>query len=451
MSSSQIVSDPQILSGYALDETGNFNGSTDIMLFPDNTEQVSGIMKYCNDHGISVTPRGAGTSLAGNASSVSGGILLALSMMNKIISLDPVNKYVVVEAGCIAENLQNYALDQNLYYPVDPASSGTSLIGGHVMTNASGPRAYKYGSTKQYVAGLKAVLADGNVIRTGTITDKNSTGYNLTQLLTGSEGTLAIVTEITLKLVNKPGYNCTVLMSFQTLEHGLEAILKLKSSSIDISALEFMERDALDIVADYEGIQTIAIEDNCAAHLLIEVEAFSQLRLDEYLIQLGELMEQLSHLNIIVADTFEMKERLWRVRKLIGHAVRHYSAYREVDTVVPVDRLTQLIHVVRKTGQKYGFRSICYGHAGNGNLHVNILKEQFTEEEWLKIMKDAVREIFSQVISMGGALSGEHGIGMLNKSFMDLQFSKVELELMKNIKKAFDPNGILNPGKIFPE
>lgn len=450
MSNDRIISDLDGLESFAQDETGVFRNSPDLILFPTTTEEVSLILKYCNDNGITVTPRAAGTSLAGNATTFNGGVVVSLVRMNRILRLDANNKFVVAESGCIAEELQNYVAEYGLCYPVDPASSGTSLIGGHVMTNASGPRAFKYGATKNFVKALTAVLPNGEIIRTGTLTEKNSTGYNLTQLLTGSEGTLAIVTEITLNLIKKPAFNNTVLISFEHLEDGLGAILKLKSSSLDISAIEFIERDALDFVADYEGFHSIHLEENCVAHLLIEIEAFSLMKIEDQLIGLSELMEDVKHLNMIVADNSEEKQKLWHVRKLIGHAVRHHSVYREVDTVVPVDKLTLIIEIVKSIGQKYNFRSVCYGHAGNGNLHVNILKENMEEDQWLNVLSGAVREIFTEVIKMGGALSGEHGIGLLNRQFMDLQFTPFELQLMKNIKLAFDPNGILNPGKIFP-
>ena len=298
---------------------------------------------------------------------------------------------------------------------------------------------------------MELVLSDGTIIQTGTLTEKNSTGYNLTQLIVGSEGSLGIVTSITLGLVKKPPYNNTVLMSFESLEDALKAILLLRNSAVDISAIEFIEREALDIVATYEGHSTIAIENNCAAHLLIELESSSAAAMDQQLSMLAEIMESATYLNIIVADGSEQKELLWRMRKLIGHAVRHYSIYREVDTVVPANKMVSLIQHVKSIGEKFGFKSICYGHAGNGNVHVNILKENIAKAQWHNILKNGVGEIFDEVIRLGGSLSGEHGIGILNKEFMSKQFTEVELDLMRDIKKVFDPKGILNPGKIFPE
>jgi len=446
-----VLSSVDELAIYLTEETGTYTGKASLVVFPQNKEQVSAIMRYCNQHSISVTPRGAGTSLAGNAISLNDGIIMILSSMDKILEIDIENHLITVQPGCIVDSLKNYVDSHGLYYPVDPASSGTSMIGGHVMTNAAGPRSYKYGSTKNYVRALELVLSDGTIIQTGTLTEKNSTGYNLTQLIVGSEGSLAIVTSITLGLVKKPPYNNTVLMSFESLEDALNTILLLRNSSVDISAIEFIEREALDLVARYEGQAAIVIEENCAAHLLIELESSSAAAMDQQLSMLAEIMESATYLNIIVADGSEQKELLWRMRKLIGHAVRHYSVYREVDTVVPANKMVSLIQHVKSIGKKYGFKSICYGHAGNGNIHVNILKDNIDEAQWHNILKNAVGEIFDEVIRLGGSLSGEHGIGILNKEFMSKQFTEVELGLMRGIKKVFDPKSIMNPGKIFPE
>ncbi len=446
-----VLSSVEELAIYLTEETGTYTGKASLVVFPQNKEQVSAVMRYCNEHSISVTPRGAGTSLAGNAISINDGIIMILSSMDKILEIDEENHLITVQPGCIVDSLKNYVDTYGLYYPVDPASSGTSMIGGHVMTNAAGPRSYKYGSTKNYVRALELVLPDGSIIHTGPLTEKNSTGYNLTQLIVGSEGSLGVITSITLALIKKPAYNNTVLMSFESLEEALKAILMLRNATADISAIEFIEREALDIVARYEGQAAIAIDDNCAAHLLIELESSNAEAMDQNLSILGETMESATYLNVIVADGSEQKELLWRMRKLIGHAVRHYSVYREVDTVVPANKMVSLVQYVKSIGEKYGFKSICYGHAGNGNIHVNILKENISEELWQTILKSAVGEIFDEVIRLGGSLSGEHGIGILNKEFMTKQFSEVELDLMRGIKKVFDPKGILNPGKIFPE
>lgn len=445
----QILFERADLDQYTVDETGVYHSTPGVIVFPGNTAEVSAILKYCNTNRIPVTPRGAGTGLAGNASCAEGGVLMVFTRMDKILSIDAQNGCIVVQPGCIAEILRQEVQKTGWYYPVDPASSGTSLIGGHVSTNAAGPHSYKYGPTRSYVMAMEIVLPDGTIIRTGSKTEKNSSGYNLTQLLCGSEGTLAAITEITLRLVPPPACTMTALISFPTLEDGLQAIIDLKASDIDISAMEFMERAALDLVVKYEGPEGPGAETACACHVLLDIEAGDSFSMDRQTDKLILKMQKLSHLNVLIADSEDARMKLWRTRQLIGHAVRHYSPYREVDTVVPVDRLITLIEKIKAAGDLYGFNSVCYGHGGNGNLHVNILRENKDDESWNKILTLGVEAIFREVIALGGVLSGEHGIGLLNRPFVPLQFSDAEIQLMKQVKAAFDPNGIMNPGKIF--
>lgn len=445
----QILFERADLDQYTADETGIYHSTPGVIVFPGNTAEVSAILKYCNTNRIPVTPRGAGTGLAGNASCAEGGVLMVFTRMDKILSIDAQNGCIVVQPGCIAEILRQEVQKTGWYYPVDPASSGTSLIGGHVSTNAAGPHSYKYGPTRSYVMAMEIVLPDGTIIHTGSKTEKNSSGYNLTQLVCGSEGTLAVITEITLRLVPPPVSAMTALISFPTLEEGLQAILGLRSSDIDISAMEFMERSALELVAKYEGHYELQIEAACACHVLLDIEAGDSLSMERQTEKLILRMQDLPHLNVLLADSDDTRMRLWRMRRLIGHAVRHYSSYREVDTVVPVSRLVTLIEKIKDAGALYGFSSVCYGHAGNGNLHVNILREAKDNESWNKILTMGVEAIFREVVALGGVLSGEHGIGLLNRPFLSLQFSETELQLMKKIKTVFDPNGIMNPGKIF--
>ncbi|HQW95367.1 MAG TPA: FAD-binding oxidoreductase [Saprospiraceae bacterium] len=438
------------LNEYAKDETGVYQALPGMLVFPEKKEEISFILESCNKLGIPITPRGAGTGLAGNSVSFPGGVLLVLTKMDQIISLDSENGTVTVQPGCIVDNLKEYVARHGWYYPVDPASSGTSLIGGHVSTNAAGPHSYKYGSTKNFVAGLEVVLADGTLIHTGNVVEKSSTGYNLTQLICGSEGTLGIITEITLRLVRPPSLQNTILISFAALEDGLNTIIALKKSRLNIAAIEWMERSAIDIVALYEGKQEINIETNCSCHLLIDMESDSVEEMESNILNLGSLMETLPYINILVSDSEQSREKLWRIRKLIGVAVRHHSTYREVDTVVPVNKLIELIHLVKETGIKYNFHSVCYGHAGNGNIHVNILREDLDDYVWNHVLTEGVHAIFEGVIALNGVLSGEHGIGLLNRPFMPLQFTKDEILLMRQIKKAFDPNNILNRDKVIP-
>ncbi len=446
----QFLDDPNALESYSLDETGVYKSLPCAVVFPESTAEVSSILTYCNDNKIPVTPRGAGTGLAANSVPEEGGLLMILSRMDKILDIDSSNGIVTVQPGCIVDVLKQEVRKKGWFYPVDPASSGTSLIGGHVNTNASGPHTYKYGSTRRYVMALEAVLADGTVIRTGSKTEKNSTGYSLSQLLCGSEGTLAVVTEIALKLVPPPRITSTALVSFTSLEDGLNAILRLRSSSVNIAAMEWMERAAIEIVAQYEGEFGVVLEPQCACRLWIEIEANDAEAMEREMYALGDVLSDVPTLDILVSDEDATQQRIWKIRRVIGHAVRHHSVYREVDTVVPVSSMVGLIRIIKDVGNRMGFRTLCYGHAGNGNLHVNVLREDKNDDQWAKILTDGVETLFTEVIILGGVLSAEHGIGLLNRPFMALQFDEAELALMRRIKTAFDPNGILNPGKVIP-
>lgn len=446
----QIVSDEGLLDSFSLDETGVYHARPGLVVYPLNIEDISFVLSNCNRLKIPLTPRGAGTGLSGNSVSVPGGVLMIMDKMNQVISFDEESGIIRIMPGMIVDLLKSYVRERGWYYPVDPASSGTSLIGGHVNTNAAGPHSFKYGSTKQYVNALTLVMADGTIIHTGNHVEKSSTGYNLTQLICGSEGTLAVVGEISLKLVRPPITEGTVLISFASYEDGLNAILALRKSGVNISAIEWMERAAIEIVAGYEDNLSIELEPDCACHLLIDLEAKGNEDLEEEMIRIGELLDPMPSLNILVSDSEQSRQKLWRIRKLIGVAVRHHSIYREVDTVVPVSMLVRLIEIVKEVGNKYNFRSICYGHAANGNIHVNILRENKDDTEWNKILREGIEEIFKKVIELGGVLSGEHGIGLLNRPFMHLQFSEPELTIMKGIKAVFDPNHILNPDKVIP-
>lgn len=444
-----VLLDTPTLTAYSEDETGVYTGIPEAIVKPLNTAMVSAIMAYCNTHIIAVTPRGAGTSLAGGATPSQKGVVLDMSAMNTILKIDKINRMAHVEAGVITQVLAEAVQAEGMYYPVDPASRGSSMIGGNVMTNAAGPHSFKYGSTRQYIISLTAVLANGDVIQTGSQTEKNSSGFSLTQLLCGSEGCLAIVTEIVLRLVSLPSITFAVMASFGSSREAFEAILSVRNCRADVSTLEFMEKGALDLARAYEEMD--GDKDTSAAHLLMELKGNNAAEVQQRLEELGDVLDRHQPLETIVADSAEQNQLLWHLRSIIGRAVRQYSVYREVDTVVPVEALSDLLETVHAIGNRYGFQAVCYGHAGNGNLHINILRENNDDAQWDLICTDAVRKIFEFVISRGGALSGEHGIGLLNKSYMHLQYSGQTLELMRRIKAAFDPNHILNPGKVLPD
>ncbi|HND88458.1 MAG TPA: FAD-linked oxidase C-terminal domain-containing protein, partial [Saprospiraceae bacterium] len=335
-------------------------------------------------------------------------------------------------------------------YPPDPSSRGWSFIGGNISTNAGGPKAVKYGVVKDHVLNLEVVLPSGEVIWTGANTLKNSTGYNLTQLLVGSEGTLGIVTKIVLKLQPHPTHNLLMLVPFRSAESACAAVAAIFRAGVTPSGLEFMERNAIDWAVRYVGETPVPIHEEDAAHLLIEVDGFHPDSLIADCATITQVLEGYDCGEIFFADDETTKTSLWKLRRNVANAVKTNSVYKEEDTVVPRAHLPQLLRTVKDVGARYGFESVCYGHAGDGNLHVNILRGALDEHAWEVTVTQGIREIFEYVRSVGGTISGEHGIGWVQKPYLDIVFSEIEMRLRRDIKRVFDPLGILNPGKIYP-
>ena len=434
---------------YSHDETEDISILPSIVLKPNNTIQVSSILKYCHENHLPVTPSGARTGLSGGAIPIKDGIAVSLEKFNRILKIDEDNHQVTTEPGVITQVLQDAVKEKGLFYPPDPASKGSCFIGGNISENSGGPKAVKYGVTNEYVLNLEVVLPTGEVIWTGANVLKNATGYNLTQLIVGSEGTLGIVTKIVLKLIPHPTHDLLLLVPFYSAKQACEAVAAIFKAGVTPSAMEFMERDALVWTSEFLGGSAIEIKDNHAAHLLIEVDGFDPEDLMKECTRIIEVLEQYETDEILFADSQAQKDSLWKLRRSVGEAVKSNSVYKEEDTVVPRFELPALLEFVKSTGDKYGFKSVCYGHAGDGNLHVNILKGNLSDDQWNKELPIAIREIFKRVVELGGTLSGEHGIGLVQKSYMDIAFDAKSLELMKSIKNVFDPHGIMNPGKIF--
>jgi glycolate oxidase len=344
--------------------------------------------------------------------------------------------------------LQNTLKEKGLFYPPDPASKGSCFIGGNISENSGGPKAVKYGVTKDYVLNLEIVLPTGEIIWTGANVLKNATGYNLTQLIVGSEGTLAVITKIVLRLIPHPTKDLLLLVPFFDAEKACEAVAAIFKAGITPSGMEFMERDALVYTQEFTGDFSIEVKENHAAHLLIEVDGFDSDILMGECEKIMSVLENFETDEILFAESEAQKNSLWSLRRKAGEAVKSQSIYKEEDTVVPRFELPKLLHHVKAIGKKYNLHSVCYGHAGDGNLHVNILKGNLSDAEWEIELPKAIREIFTEVVNLGGTLSGEHGIGLVQKGYMDIAFPVVSLQLMRNIKNVFDPNGILNPGKI---
>jgi glycolate oxidase len=443
-----VYSDDASRAKYSHDETEDLKYFPELVLTPNNTNEVSKILDYCNSNLIPITPCGARTGLSGGSLPLFGGVALSLERFNSIIKIDERNLQVTVEPGVINQELRDAVEKKNLFYPPDPASKGSCTLGGNLAENAGGPKALKYGVTKDYVLNLEVVLPNGEIIWTGANVLKNSTGYNLTQLFVGSEGTLGIITKIVFKLIPLPTKDISLLVPFNSSEKACEAVSAVFIAGITPSALEFIERDAIDWTKKYSDIE-LNIDDDVKAHLLVEVDGNDLERLYKECEHIFEVMQGFDCGEILLADSEIQKNSLWKLRRSVGEAVKSNSIYKEEDTVVPRAELAKLLKGVKDIGKAYGFKSVCYGHAGDGNLHVNIIKGNMSDNDWNLKLSSGIREIFELTKKLGGTISGEHGIGLVQKEYMDIVLSKKNIELQKGIKQLFDPSYILNPGKIF--
>ena len=443
-----LFTDQESIFKYSKDETEDLSFYPDVVIKPKNVEEISAILKYCNEHLIPVTPRGGGTGLSGGALPVHGGVVLSLERFNKIIEIDERNLQATVEPGVITEEFMNTVAEKGLLYPVDPSSKGTCFIGGNMAHGSGGPRVVKYGTIREYVLNFEVVLPNGDIIWTGANTLKYASGYNLTQLMIGSEGTLGIITKIVLKLIPQPKHDILLLASFPSNEDACAAVSAIFRAGITPSALEFMERKGVEWVVEFDGIN-FNIDPNAQAYLLIEVDGSNLDLLFSDCEQINGVLEQHECLDVLFADSSAQKEELWKMRRTMAVSVKSNSVYKEEDTVVPRAELPKLISGIKEIGGKYGFDSVCYGHAGDGNLHVNIIKAAMSDEDWNNKLKHGIKEIFELTVALGGTISGEHGIGLVQKEYMAVKYSDIHLNLMRGIKQVFDPNGILNPDKIF--
>ncbi len=434
---------------YDHDETENLHFLPDVVIKPRTAEEVSAIMKICNQHKIPVTPRGAGTGLAGGALPHFGGVLISMERFNAILDIDERNLQVTVEPGVITEVLQNAVKEKGLFYPPDPSSRGSCFIGGNISANSGGPKAVKYGVVKDYVLNLQVVLPTGEIIWTGANVLKNSTGYNLTQLMVGSEGTLGIVTKIVLKLLPHPKHELLMLVPFNNLEKAGEAVSAIFRAGFTPSAMELVEIDALKIVSKMVDSTAVPVNDDIAAHLLVEVDGNHMDTLMSEMEAISEVLMKFDCGEIFFADDAQQKAELWKLRRRVAEAVKLDGYTIEEDTVVPRAELPALIRGVKELGRQNNFHAVCYGHAGDGNLHIRIKKEGSMYSLNNPDIIPSLKALFALVKKLGGTISGEHGVGLVQKEYMDVVFDDTNLSLMKSIKKVFDPNNILNRGKIF--
>ena len=433
------------LRAYSYDATKE-RYEPDAVVFPENEEEVSKILKYCNDNKIAIIPRGAGSGFTGGALPVNGGIVLAMEKyMNKILEIDEKDMVAVVQPGVVNAHLQREVEKRGLFYPPDPASMDYSTIGGNVSENAGGMRAAKYGLTKDYVMSLKAVLPNGDIIRAGKRTIKDVAGYNVAGILIASEGTLAVITEITLKLLPKPKLKKTYMGIFKHVEDAMNAVYKSLAKGAMPVAMEFM--DSLVVKALREKLN-VDLPEWAGALLIGDVDGNTQEEIDYQLNILKSSFKEEGAKEFRIAQNEEESKEIWFARRNASPAITIYGSKKlNEDISVPRSKLPEALNGIYKIGEKYGVLIPCFGHAGDGNIHVNVMVDGSNEDE-LKRGYQAVEEVFKYVVSLGGTLSGEHGIGLSKAPFMKIAFSDAELELFRRIKKAFDPNGILNPGKM---
>jgi glycolate oxidase len=444
--------DDETLEAYSHDEAEDIRFLPACVVKPQSTAEVAALMQFASLHQIPVTPSGARTGLSGGAIPACGGINLSFERMNQILHIDDKNMQVTVEPGVINQVLHDRLKELGLFYPPDPSSWGSCFIGGNIAYNSGGPKAVKYGVTKDYVLNLEVVLPSGQVIWTGANVLKNSTGYNLTQLMVGSEGTLGLITKAVLRLIPYPRHVKTLLVPFASPEKACEAVAAVFNAGITPCAMEFMERDALEWTMRFMDEYPFEIKPHIGAHLIIEVDGNHPEILMQECEQIAEIVGEYGADEVLFADDSSQREILWKLRRRAGEAVKKNSVYKEEDTVVPRFAMPLLLKGVKEIGHNFGFRSVCYGHVGDGNLHVNIIKGDMSEKDWHGArLKEGIREIFKLCKSLGGTISGEHGIGLVQREFLPIAFSPVEIRLQQEIKKVFDPLGILNPGKIFPD
>ncbi|KON87932.1 FAD-binding protein [Sporosarcina globispora] len=412
-----------------------------------NKEEISSLLKLANTFNIPVYPRGQGTSLSGGPLPVNGGIVLDMSQWNGDLNIYPDDLVAVVSPGVLTATINEEAEKFGLMYPPDPSSAHVSTIGGNLAENSGGPRGLKYGVTKDYVIGLEVVTPEGEIIKTGGKTIKNVTGYDLTKLIVGSEGTLGIITEATLKLVPKPPATKTMMAVFDDLVQSGKAISKILTSGILPAKMEIMDQFSIIAVENY---QPLGLPIDAEAILLIELDGHP-LAIEEEMRKIEEIFTEFESVRVKIAKDQDEAKSYWRARKLVSPAIVKIKPTKvSEDATVPRSKIPDMFQKLKEIREKYDVHLVVFGHAGDGNLHPNIICDKRDTEEMIRVEK-AVEEIFKAAVELGGTLSGEHGIGTLKAPFMEMELGAAGLDMMKRIKQIWDPNNILNPGKIFPE
>ncbi len=440
----RVSTDKEELFCYGYDASSE-TGTPAAVVKPVNTEEISQVARFAYDNNMSIVPRGAGTGMTGGAVPLKDTVILSLEALNRIIEIDEKDMVAVVEPGVINAHLQDRLEDGGLFYPPDPASMKFCTLGGNVAENAGGPRAIKYGVTKDYVLGLETVLPDGRVMMTGGRTYKGVVGYDLTRLLVGSEGTLGIITKIILKVLPVPEETMTLLSTFRKLDDAAQAISRISRSSIIPRTLEFMDHESISAVEHYKPF---GLPLDAEALLLVEVDG-PHAAVSEDADKIAAACRSHGG-SVSIAGDMYAKQRIWEARRAISPALYHIKPTKiNEDIVVPRSRIPEMLKSLREIAERHKLIIANFGHAGDGNIHVNVMTDKADEEEYQRA-KDSIRDIFDAALKLGGTISGEHGVGLTKKQYLGMELADVNIEIMQGIKNVFDPKGILNPGKIFP-
>lgn len=442
----RLVSFDEISQDYAHDELGGIEKKPDILVYVLSTEEVSKIMKYAHENNIAVVARGSGTDLVGAAVALQGGIMICTKLMNRIIELDEANLTITVEPGVLLMELQAYVEERDYFYPPDPGEK-SATIGGNISTNAGGMRAVKYGVTRDYVRGLTVVLPDGTIEKLGGKVVKNSSGYDLKDLIIGSEGTLCIITEAILKLLPRPLYSVSMLLPFLSMEKAIETVPDIIKSKASLTAIEYMSLDTIISAEQFLGKKFP--DTNYEAYILLTFDGNNMDEIEDEYTKVASLCIEHGAIDGYFVDTDERKKSVWSARGAFLEAIKASTDLMdECDVVVPKSKVADFIKYTHETGKKVGLRIPSFGHAGDGNLHVYLCKDSMAEETWQQKSEQAFALLYEKAREYGGMVSGEHGIGYAKKLYLKKQVGDRQIAIMKGIKKVFDPNDILNPGKV---
>jgi glycolate oxidase len=439
-----LTTQPEELLCYSYDATGD-SYLPDGVIFPGSEQEVSQILHLANQHTIAVIPRGAGSGMTGGAVPVQGGLVMVFSRMNKILEIDERNLCIKVQPGVVVQEIHQQVEAKGLFYPPDPASSAVCTIGGNIGECAGGPKAVKYGVTRDYVLGLRAVLASGEMIQTGVKTAKGVAGYDLTRLIVGSEGTLAVVTEITLKLLPMPETVKTMAVFFDSMQQGACAVSAIMKEAVIPRCVEYLDHACLELI---KGRIDFELPADCQAMLIIELDGDTQI-VEKDTLKIISVCEAFNALDLKVAKNENEINQLWRARKALSPILFKIASNKiNEDIVVPIDKIPDMVNLTQTIKKRYGLAVVSFGHAGDGNIHCNIMYDK-TDKDQASRANKAVDELFDKTLQLGGTITGEHGVGITKLKYLPDEVGQTQIRLMQGIKRVFDPNRILNPGKIF--